>query len=168
VTRTRVIRVGGSLLTWRELPRALRQFVERQPPGRQLLTTGGGPWVDLLRDRAAEWDLDTTDAHWVCIQALGVTAKLLAAVTDYPLYDSLPAWQASPARTAVFDPESFLRSIEPIASGVRLTQNWASSTCERKLGPVAVNRWGLPPHSESTESLVEFRTSRCPHPRTFP
>src|SRR5262245_59141995 len=48
----RVVKLGGSLLTWAEWPTACRRWLAMQPPRRTVLIVGGGGMVDAVRN----WD----------------------------------------------------------------------------------------------------------------
>ena len=74
----RVIKVGGSLLTWDALPQKLTGWLSEHPPAPNIMIAGGGPWADLLRDAAKRFDLSEPSAHAMCVQAMSVTATLLA------------------------------------------------------------------------------------------
>src|SRR5690349_7408469 len=105
---TRVIKVGGSLLDWPPLPAALRRWLSEQPPGLDILLAGGGKLADVIRRADRDFQLDETFSHWLCIDVMSITARLLAAVlADAPLvadYDELLARVAqSEAGVVVFD-----------------------------------------------------------------
>jgi aspartokinase-like uncharacterized kinase len=44
------------------------------------LLAGGGPWVELLRQAARRFAIPDTAAHWVCVEALAVTGRLLHTI----------------------------------------------------------------------------------------
>lgn len=81
-----VIKVGGSLLTWPELPARFAVFLT-SGPGRDLcaskdivLIAGGGPAADVVRSMDQIHGLGDLRAHRLAIAALDLTAKLLAAI----------------------------------------------------------------------------------------
>jgi aspartokinase-like uncharacterized kinase len=76
----RVIKLGGSLLDWPELPAALRRWRQLQPPMRDLLIVGGGAWADLVRDAFDRYRLDEESCHWLCLRLMSVTARLAASL----------------------------------------------------------------------------------------
>lgn len=84
MTNIVVIKVGGSLLDWPELPGRLVAFLDRlrdqdQPQARRfLLIAGGGPAADLIRSMDRAYGLGDERAHWLAIRAMDFTAELLA------------------------------------------------------------------------------------------
>jgi 5-(aminomethyl)-3-furanmethanol phosphate kinase len=91
-----VIKVGGSLLDWPELPGRLAAFLARlrgqDPPGagRLLLIPGGGATADVVRTMDRIHDLGETRAHWLAIRAMDFTAELLAALLPQATVVSRP------------------------------------------------------------------------------
>ena len=81
-----VIKVGGSLLDWPELPGRLAAFLDNhrghEPCLREqaVLVAGGGPFADLIRTMDQTHDLGDQKAHRLAIRSLDLTAELLAAL----------------------------------------------------------------------------------------
>jgi aspartokinase-like uncharacterized kinase len=81
-----VIKVGGSLLDWPELPGRLAAFLDNQR-GRAaclreqaVLVAGGGPFADLIRTMDQTHDLGDQKAHRLAIRSLDLTGELLAGL----------------------------------------------------------------------------------------
>ncbi|MDA0809360.1 MAG: hypothetical protein O2945_16830 [Planctomycetota bacterium] len=76
--RTFMVKVGGSLLTLPDLPDRLKTMLDSVAADRVMLLVGGGRSADLVRS----WDeihrLDTDASHWLAIDSMGLTARLLA------------------------------------------------------------------------------------------
>jgi 5-(aminomethyl)-3-furanmethanol phosphate kinase len=79
-----VIKVGGSLFNWPELPFRLESFVGLQFPmtgiERPMLIAGGGPAVEVVRELDRIHHLDDETAHHVALRAMDLSALLLTAV----------------------------------------------------------------------------------------
>jgi aspartokinase-like uncharacterized kinase len=79
-----VIKVGGSLFDWRELPRRLEAFLNGQFPAkgkeRPLLIAGGGPVVDVVREFDRVHNLGEQVAHLFALDAMGLSARLLSEI----------------------------------------------------------------------------------------
>jgi aspartokinase-like uncharacterized kinase len=116
----RVIKVGGSLLDWPPLVPALRRWLACQRPAGNVLLCGGGIWCDALREAQQRFALAEQAVHWLSVDALTVTAGLLAQLLQLPPPET--DWQrvGQAARSAyrarcpavVFDPRVFLYAHE--------------------------------------------------------
>ena len=79
-----VIKVGGSLLEWPELPLRLTRFLDSRrsqlPLERLILIVGGGSAADLVRRLDTTHGVGDQAAHDLALHALDLTALLLAAI----------------------------------------------------------------------------------------
>ena len=75
----RVAKVGGSLFDFADLPAALRGWLNNQP-GVNVLIAGGGPFADAVRQADATFAIGDTAAHRLALEAMRVSAELLAAL----------------------------------------------------------------------------------------
>jgi 5-(aminomethyl)-3-furanmethanol phosphate kinase len=119
-----VIKVGGSLLDWPELPGRLTEFLESRrasmPAERTVLIAGGGPAADLIRVLDRIHGLGDQTAHLLAIHALDQTAIVLAAILPgSSLVDRIDAlstaWDASVI--PILAPRSILSAIDRSRSG---------------------------------------------------
>jgi 5-(aminomethyl)-3-furanmethanol phosphate kinase len=129
----RVVKVGGSLLSWPELPSALPKWLAAMPPARNILVCGGGAFTDAIRQADADFSLGEETAHWLAIDALALAARLLAAVMPAALalttYAALEEQIAcSQPSVVVFDPVEFLWRHEGRLPGVPLPHTWQVTT----------------------------------------
>jgi 5-(aminomethyl)-3-furanmethanol phosphate kinase len=80
MSRTVVVKVGGSLLGWPEFPSRLRLYLDRSRHERQVLIVGGGRAADLIRELDALHNLGESRSHALALRALDLTAHLVAAL----------------------------------------------------------------------------------------
>jgi aspartokinase-like uncharacterized kinase len=136
----RVIKLGGSLLDYADLPDALRHWLAGQPPAQHVMVVGGGPLADVIRRTHRVHGLDQAAAHWLCVDLLSVTTRLVSellpgahVIRSYAqLCERLEGGQTlsaglNPCPT-LFDPGSYLREDEPRLPGKRLPKNWDVSS----------------------------------------
>ena len=128
----RIVKVGGSLLDWPLLKNRLQAWLAAQSAGGSVLIAGGGDLTDAIQRAQAIHHFDDEAAHWMCVQALSVTARLLATLLpDARLTNSLAELRASlrsERSTLVFDPATFLQHEEPPAPGEALPHDWTATT----------------------------------------
>lgn len=92
-THLRVIKVGGSLLTWPGLREALPNWLKSQTPGINLLLFGGGECVEAMRELDALWKLNAAAMHWRCVRLLDATFEIAQEL--WPHWPPLSACQFS-------------------------------------------------------------------------
>ncbi len=129
----RVIKVGGSLFNWPQLPQALNEWLASQPLATNVLIAGGGVLADEIRRASQTHSLSDEAAHWLCIDAMSVTSQLLTELlTDSERiteFDDLRHRIAtSPTQSIVFDTNKFLRNHEPDQPGHVLPHSWVTTS----------------------------------------
>lgn len=107
----RVIKLGGSLLDWQELPIRFRRWLAVQPPAANVIIGGGGPIVEGLRTIDRVHRLSIEASHWLAIRAMGLTAAVVAELLpEAELVESLAAIRREPGGPVqLLDAEGFLR-----------------------------------------------------------
>ena len=138
----RVVKLGGSLLTWAPVWEQFAAWHARQAAARCVVVVGGGPWVELLRQGASRFRLDEAESHRLCLRAMSLTARLMAAcVPEARLISNLATLAGAKGAGAkgagektdcdqsrillVLDAEEFLHFDEPKLPGTRLPANWS-------------------------------------------
>jgi|SRR5262245_11349682 len=126
----RVVKLGGSLLDWPQFPATLRHWLAGQPPACNILIAGGGALAEAIRKADGDFALGDERSHWLCIDALSITARIVAAVMPDFLHESSYADLKSKITMKhfgdiVFDPREFLSEHESSLPGGPLPHNWA-------------------------------------------
>ena len=81
-TEPLLVKVGGSLLDWPDLPHFLRAQTPTWLAERRavVLIVGGGRWADEIRAADQRFQLKPAAAHQLAIQAMSLTARLLVEI----------------------------------------------------------------------------------------
>lgn len=128
----RVVKVGGSLFSFAEMPERVHAWCDRQPPATTVFIGGGGDLVQPLRTAHERFRLSEEVSHWLAVRAMTVTSRLLAKLLDVELVDRFEVVEqmAETGRVAacVLDVEEFLRLREPQLPGVRLPCDWTCTS----------------------------------------
>ena len=75
--KTVVVKVGGSLLSLRDLPQRMQELRNSIESEKVLFIAGGGPAADVIRSWDATHGLAPEVSHHLAIETLGLTAQLL-------------------------------------------------------------------------------------------
>jgi hypothetical protein len=106
-----VVKVGGSLLGRDGWPAEIRELLG-SVSGPRLVVVGGGPLVDGLRTIDAAAAQPTEVMHRLAIEAMGLTARLVADCLQMPLVGEFVPGHVA----AVLDPPAWLRAAERMRS----------------------------------------------------
>jgi aspartokinase-like uncharacterized kinase len=125
------VKVGGSLLTLGDFVSSLRRWLVGLAPGGTVLVVGGGPWADAVRRMDRRRKLGEHAAHWLCIRAMSVASRRTAArLPELTWTDQFDRFVGANGRgtiaggPVIFDPDRFLRTIEPALPGRPLPWGW--------------------------------------------
>jgi aspartokinase-like uncharacterized kinase len=141
-----VIKVGGSLLDWPELPRRLDSLLGLVVPDcrRFALVAGGGAAADVIRSMDRIHGLGEEQAHRLAIRAMDLTAALLASLLPGSLVvsggDELDAaWRES--RVPILAPGRFLETldaqgVDPLPASWDVTSDSIAARLARQIGAV--------------------------------
>lgn len=126
----RVVKVGGSLLDWQPLSTKLVHWLEAEEAASNILIAGGGQLADAIRRADATHHLGEQEAHALCVEVLGVTARMLAAML--PGKPTLATWADVQARRSstclpdcqVLDTRNCLLEVESTSPLTQLPHTW--------------------------------------------
>lgn len=130
----RVIKLGGSLLTYDAFVPALRDWLASQPPARNVMLVGGGPFAETVRSCDERFGFAPAHAHWLCVRLMDVTARMVALLyPDANFTDRFEQLQQELANSGpdglwLFSPEEFLQRVEPQVQGPRLPSDWTTTS----------------------------------------
>jgi 5-(aminomethyl)-3-furanmethanol phosphate kinase len=121
-----VIKVGGSLLDYPELPSRLASYLADLGRPNPVLLCGGGPTVDAIRKIDRAHGMDEEASHWIAVRALALNARLLEAIVPNLVYTErakdLPrAWKSR--KVPLLDPFIFLSEVDE-SFGDPLPRRW--------------------------------------------
>lgn len=112
-----VVKVGGSLFDWRELPTRLQRFLQTDEivGGRVVLIAGGGPFAEAVRTLDAIHGLGERTCHRLALRAMDVSAELLASLLPNSIVVDdfariADAWGAG--RRLILAPRRYLEEVD--------------------------------------------------------
>lgn len=133
----RIVKVGCSLFERRQLPDQLQAWLQSQSPAIHVLLAGGGELADSIRTWDQRFQLGEANSHWLCIEALGITAEVLQKVLcDVPLLRNFDVLRrcisklhlSGESAVIVFDARQFLRVFEHSKPPQPLPHTWQVTT----------------------------------------
>ena len=121
-----VIKVGGSLLDYPELPPRLTSYLADLGRPNPVLVCGGGPTVDAIRRIDRAHGMDEAASHWIAVRAMTLNARMLEAIVPNLIYierarDLPRAWKSR--KIPLLDPFIFLSEVDE-SSGDPLPRRW--------------------------------------------
>jgi hypothetical protein len=127
----RVLKVGGSLFGFGGFVAAFQGWLAEEPPAVNVVIAGGGKLADVIREADAAWGLGDEAAHWLCVDVMGVSARLLATLLPDCRWEDawgglLPRLGAGDGRQPIiFSPVQFLREVETDLPPRPLPHSWS-------------------------------------------
>lgn len=149
-----VVKFGGSLLARADWQALARSLVGTCHSGRISLVVGGGPTVDSIRRIDAAAGLDATVSHRLAIDAMGITARLVAEATGWPLAADLP----SPASPCVIDVPAWLDTagrMTRLPVGWHVTSDSIAAFIAAETGSDLVLAKSVPPPEDPSAGWVD-------------
>lgn len=110
--RARVVKLGGSLLSWPDWPTAFANWYGQQPAAMTQIVVGGGAAVDALRLQQHQRKLTDEEAHWQAIDTMSQNARLVAQTLGCPLTSFIhdPPVEEPRCQLIVLDTRRLLRT----------------------------------------------------------
>lgn len=174
-----IVKVGGSLLDWPELPGRLAAFLDERraanPDVLDVLLCGGGPFADTVRRLDGIHRLGPSPAHWLAIQAMDLASAVLRCLFPRMIavdrFEAIgPPWPLEPIPLLV--PSTALHELEsahpdPLPPSWDVSSDSISAWIAGKIGArslVLLKSADLPPRP-TRESAARFhRVDVCfPH-----
>ncbi|MFM8292063.1 MAG: hypothetical protein ACKOC4_10240 [Planctomycetia bacterium] len=146
--RPLVVKIGGSLLARPAWGTALAELVA-SAGGPCHLVVGGGPVVDGLRTIDAADPRPAATMHWLAIEALGITARLVAEALGLQLTAAPDA-----TATAVLDVPRWLRGTVALPEGWHVTSDSIAAVAAARLGGGLLLAKSVPPPAATLDALV--------------
>jgi 5-(aminomethyl)-3-furanmethanol phosphate kinase len=157
-----VVKVGGSLLDWPDLPDRFSSCLEDRRADRLVVIVGGGRIADVLRDLDACHSLGEARSHALALNVLDITARVFAELVPglevVEALDYLPdAW--SRGMVPVLAPRRFLeaddRSPDPLPHAWTTTSDAIAARVADRLGAgelILLKSTPLPPGCDRAEA----------------
>ena len=129
----RVIKIGGSLLSFERLRPAMAQWLDRQKPATDVIVVGGGKLAEVIREMDALHQIGDQTGHWLCVTLMSVSAQLLSQIVPrVRLIDSyetlVHSIEADEPQRIVFVTERFLREHEQTLPGPKCSHDWLTTS----------------------------------------
>lgn len=143
----RVVKLGGSLADWAELPACLRGLADRNC----IIVPGGGPFADQVRDAQHRWRFDDQTAHDMALLAMAQFGRMLAGLeprlaTARTGADLRPAIAAG--RSVIWLPEPSAEELQTLPASWDITSDTLAAWLAQRIGAtelVLVKSAALPP-----------------------
>jgi len=127
----KVVKIGGSLLELPDLAKRLYYWLDHQPGCHHVLLVGGGQLVEQVRSWHKLNPLDKTEAHWICIELMGVTAKIMhSRLQQFPVVEEMHQLRLRLGKrgATIFCPTRWLKDSEPHLPGTRVPISWEATS----------------------------------------
>ncbi len=102
----RVVKLGGSLFELSDLRQRFHTWLSAQPPAVNLVIAGGGELVEAVRRIDGVHSLNAALAHWMCVDLMGISAKMVSEILQ--------------VQTLIAEPTEFAKFLELHRSNVKL------------------------------------------------
>ena len=134
MTKLRVLKLGGSLLTRKDWPACLRSWLHSQSPALNLLIIGGGEIVEAVRELDEVHQINAAFAHWLCIDLLSSTLQVAShLLPDLSVITSAGELQSTVAELhTCATPATFLVNVNAFygrhTTNLLLPEDWSTTS----------------------------------------
>ena len=128
-----IVKCGGSLLDWPELPTALAAWLDTIS-GPVAIIVGGGKVVDALRALHEIHNTGEESSHWRALRAMDITATVLCEKMAHtrPWKGVMPPWLSGTHSTAcqrwVVQPSNWAEGLALSGMDTHLPRSWATTS----------------------------------------
>jgi hypothetical protein len=143
-----VMKIGGSLLARPAWPETIAGLLAATA-GPRVLVVGGGPVVDGLRAIDAAAPRPAGVMHWLAIEALGITSRLVAEATGLPLVETPEAREI-----VVLDVPRWLRIDPRLPEGWHVTSDSIAAVVAAQVGGGLLLAKSEPPSGKDLRHLA--------------
>ncbi len=158
----RVIRLGGSLLSYPELVASLRAWHECQTEGPDFIVVGTGQFGETMRSLHTMHGLAEEFSHETCLDLMEISARILANLApEWKLLDPIPTdcqnldprgqWIVSSPRTLLAE------EVDPLPACWSVTSDSIAAWIAGQLGAqeLVLLKSCLPPSDANRESAAQ-------------
>ena len=130
--KRRVVKVGGSLLPFAELPQRLRNFLG-DPEWASTVVVGCGGFADHLRELADQHDFSESFCHQFCLDLMSLTSRMVADWIGIEPTTQIELVQSAVQKTHVFDVSGWLRDRPGVPESWHLSSDSIAAIVAREL-----------------------------------
>lgn len=130
MSRPVVLKLGGSLLDWPELPTTLTSYLRSRRSERLVIVGGGGSVTDVIRALDQTHSLGQECSHALALQSLDLTAYLFAAILpELVVVDRVESLDAvwAESRVPILAPRRFLDEVDA-CSAEPIPHTWEATS----------------------------------------
>ena len=151
----RVVKLGGSLADWPELPTCLKGLADHGC----VIVPGGGPFADQVREAQHRWRFDNRTAHDMALLAMAQFGRMLAGLEPRLATASVPPDLASAiaqGRSVIWLPDPAAEDLQALPASWDVTSDTLAAWLARRIGAtelVLVKSAAVPPGASDLARL---------------
>lgn len=118
-----IVKIGGSLFTWKNFKHSLKGWLESQRAKPLILIAGGGLLADQIRYLQTIHEFDDHQAHWQAIQTLSLSARFVHDLLPHLKWiDNLDQVNEKDGHY-IFDCRNWLEQTDPLPHSWEVTSD---------------------------------------------